>query len=72
MADVDTLAPGSQARVIAGPGYPTDLVVTILAVEGRTAIAAAAHGVETFTLRKNGKWATKGGGQWQNYLRPQN
>jgi hypothetical protein len=68
MADV--LTPGGQARVHAGPGYPTDLVVTILSVDGRTATAASTYGVATFTLRKNGKWATKGDAQWSNYLRP--
>ena len=64
------LSPGSQARVIAGPGYPTDLVVTVLSSEGRVTTAASEYGVATFTLRRNGNWATKGDGQWQNYLRP--
>jgi hypothetical protein len=68
---MDTLnpTPGTTAQVLAAPGYPTDLVVTVQSVEGRSLIASSPAGLEEFTLRRNGKWAAKGGGQWQNYLR---
>ena len=72
MADI--LAPGDLARLIAGPGYPTDRAMTVLSVDGRTLVAKDTYhdtlAPEVYTLRKNGKWAAKGGGQWSNYLRP--
>lgn len=67
------VAAGDRAEVIAAPGYPTEYVVEVTEVAGRTLTAKSVHypdnSVETFTLRRNGKWAQKGRGQWQMYLR---
>lgn len=64
---------GTRATVIAAPGYPTEVVVEVAAVKGRTITAShlTSEGVATedFTLRRNGKYARKGGGQWEDYLR---
>lgn len=60
----------AAATVIAAPGYPTELAVTILSTEPRSILAVSlGGGVEEYTLRRNGKYALKGGGQWENYLR---
>lgn len=66
-----TTAPAANtARVIAAPGFPTDLVVVVNAAGGRSIQAVSPSGaVEEYTLRRNGKYALKSGGQWSNYLR---
>lgn len=66
-------ATGTTAQVIAAPGYPCEQYVTVTEVNGRTLTATYptidGQSAETFTLRRNGKWARKGSGQWANYLR---
>ena len=65
-----TFTAGQTVTVIAAPGYPTDTRITVLVVEPRKVTTVGlGEGVEVFTLRRNGKFALKGGGQWTNYLR---
>lgn len=69
-----TPALGSTAVVIAAPGYPTEATVIVSTVAGHAVTASMVtasglHAMETYTLRRNGKYALKGGGQWANYLR---
>lgn len=66
-------APGDHAELIAAPGHRTEHAVQVLTVDGRTITARPAFGSgsdETYTLRRNGKWARKGSGQWAMFLRP--
>lgn len=64
---------GQRALLIAAPGYSTETLVEVQFVEGRTLVAQDANHpnvpAETYTLRRNGKWAQKGKGQWAMYLR---
>lgn len=53
----------------------TQLLVTEVSPNGRTLVAQGVTGAGfnpvggTYTLRRNGKYALKGGGQWSEYLR---
>ena len=61
---------GDVAQVLAAPGYPTDTHVIVWGIDGRAVTMIDANGAqETFTLRRNGKYAAKGSSQWTNYLR---
>lgn len=66
----DTFTEGQTVTVIAAPGYPTDAILTVIATAPRQITTAGlGFGVELYTLRRNGKYALKGCGQWQSYLR---
>lgn len=68
----DAFTEGQVVTVICAPGYPTRMAITILSATPRVVIAKPTHydhlPAETYTLRKNGRYARKGGGQWRDYL----
>ena len=67
----DTFTEDQAVTVMAAPGYPTGLQLIVIAVGPRMIAAVREHGepVEYFTLRRNGRFARKGAGQWSGYLR---
>lgn len=76
-APVTSPTVGARATVSFGGRRTSDLplVVTEVSANGRTLVAQVLHvdGFgqvrETYTLRRNGKYARKGAGQWDEFLR---
>ena len=69
-AAAQTISTGQRVTLIAAPGYPTQSFGTVAEVVGRTlTVEWDTSCTESYTLRRNGKWALKGSGQWAMYLR---